>query len=244
MKICFVHIPKTGGTSLKRYMDQFFTTPDICPWDQTIDLNFRDRAELVKYDLIRGHIYGNIATEKLGPEYRYVTMLRDPVKRIISDYYFHRNEPDRVLRDKNQHEGRKAYIKYTKTHTLEEFVTSTEEIVTRGNHNALIKWLFGDEAIRQYSGTDLTLYCFQKLFEDYHCVGILEDMDNFVHQFETLLQTKGRYGMGRENVGKKKKQEDLSHITELVRERNNEEIRLYEMVREHLANFKIWKHNC
>lgn len=137
MKLCFVHIPKTGGTSLKNYLDQFFDKNEIYPYDQINELHQATAEQLRKYNFIRGHIHGYEAKKLLLNDYQYITVIRHPVERVISNYLFHRNEDDSVLYDENQMPARREYIRLAKELSLKEFITSDNNLIQQKVANGL-----------------------------------------------------------------------------------------------------------
>ncbi len=91
--LLYVHIPKTGGTSLISILDARFPENEIFPLHSpsTEDYFFTfSLDELRRYRFVRGHfrfgpydrhIYKHIAQNPIC-----ITMLRDPVQRTISEY--------------------------------------------------------------------------------------------------------------------------------------------------------------
>lgn len=101
----FVHVPKTAGTSLRNELASFLQ-PDINimvdytdtsrsfhdRMDDAVD-RFLDIAEGIGVRFASGHILARHVA-RIGarlPETRFVTFLRDPVQRIVSDYRYQRS---------------------------------------------------------------------------------------------------------------------------------------------------------
>jgi len=104
----FMHIPKTGGTTLISLLDNNFS------YDELLDV--RDWRILVKkmpidfskYRLVRGH-FGYGFYHLLPKKPLFLTMLREPVQHVIS-IYKHLQRP----------ENGPETAEYFRTHTLEE----------------------------------------------------------------------------------------------------------------------------
>lgn len=87
----FVHIPKTGGTTLISVLDRFFCADQICPWQLWAELP--DDPDFAPYQLIRGHFGGGGLRSWLPAQTRHLTMLRDPESLVLSTYGHIRREP-------------------------------------------------------------------------------------------------------------------------------------------------------
>jgi hypothetical protein len=107
--IIFLHILKTGGTTFNIILENYFskersfsTFPNRMHPDGSIDgfksLSMDERA---KIDLLNGHM-GFGLHELLPRPATYLTLLRDPVDRVISHYYHAVREKGAVLHDKIQ----------------------------------------------------------------------------------------------------------------------------------------------
>jgi hypothetical protein len=86
-QLCFLHIPKTAGTTLTAILESKFDRPEICPAEMWGDLKDYTPEKLATYRLIRGHFLYDICNY-LPQKPVFVTMLRDPIDRIISAYEF------------------------------------------------------------------------------------------------------------------------------------------------------------
>lgn len=90
--VLFLHIPKTGGTTLRsvisRQYPQGGSYEIVNPINESI-IEFRESsaASRLQYSLLQGHMsYG--LHEFMSDDFSYVTMLREPLRRAVSDYAF------------------------------------------------------------------------------------------------------------------------------------------------------------
>ena len=90
--LCFVHVPKTAGTTLISLLDAKFHRQDICPsqlWCHLATAPFLSS----NYRLIRGHFTWDDYTQYVASPV-FISMFRDPVQRTISEYNFMNDYPD------------------------------------------------------------------------------------------------------------------------------------------------------
>src|SRR5438093_795785 len=107
--LIFLHIPKTAGTTLNRIIEWQYNPLSIF----TIDpYRFRATAERFKtlseerqrrFRVVRGHLYYGLH-EFLPQGATYITMLREPVARFLSSYYFILRRPLHPLHRKLKRE--------------------------------------------------------------------------------------------------------------------------------------------
>jgi hypothetical protein len=81
----FLHIPKTAGTTFTNILQTHFDAADFCPATRWHDLLAMSPKEYRRFRLIAGHM--SYSLHHLIPKpLLYITMLRDPVDRVISHY--------------------------------------------------------------------------------------------------------------------------------------------------------------
>jgi hypothetical protein len=91
-KTIFLHIPKTGGTTIHAALDSYFAPERRCP-ERFNSLHRYSAGELAGYRVFSGH-FSLISCELIPGPKRIFTMLRDPVERLISLYNFQRFRGD------------------------------------------------------------------------------------------------------------------------------------------------------
>jgi hypothetical protein len=85
-KLVFLHLPKTGGTTLHHHFSAHFAPEEICP-ERFSKLHEYPREQLDRYRYFAGHFNFDQLRLIPGPLF-IVTVLRDPMKRLMSSYLF------------------------------------------------------------------------------------------------------------------------------------------------------------
>lgn len=92
--IIFLHIPKTGGTTLNSIIDTNYN--DYCDnkgifdygWQIPLPKYLSKVGDKKKLELLRGHLFFGAHKHLPQKKYTYITILRNPIERVISEYYF------------------------------------------------------------------------------------------------------------------------------------------------------------
>jgi hypothetical protein len=135
--LVFSHIPRTGGTSLRKFIAERVETH--CFMDALSDFAFASDAELMDYEFVATHC-GHGAFRRLSSARRLI-VLRDPVERVVSHYHFLREQDADV-----------SYAShYAKTMSLADFVSQTNPAVSIGFQDTQLWHLIEDKghAFRQ-----------------------------------------------------------------------------------------------
>ncbi len=96
--LIFLHIPKTAGTTLNRIIEWQYNPLSIFTMDPyriratPERLKQLSEARRRRLRMVRGHFYYGVH-EYLPQESTYITMLREPVARFLSAYYFLQRRP-------------------------------------------------------------------------------------------------------------------------------------------------------
>jgi hypothetical protein len=88
-KCVFVHLPKTAGTSFYSALGKTLGPNVVSPSFIATYLSEADAARLDRYPIISGHI-SMADVQRYFPDRAILTILRDPVDRCLSWYYFAR----------------------------------------------------------------------------------------------------------------------------------------------------------
>jgi len=89
----FLHVPRTGGTSLMQYLDKQFKADEICPAHKIFEFEgLREQDSLAGYAFYRGH-FGINLPRLLDAGGQTITFLREPVARFFSMWRHLRSRP-------------------------------------------------------------------------------------------------------------------------------------------------------
>jgi hypothetical protein len=236
--IIYVHLPKCGGTTLNRIIEWeypplrvFSVDPSFFRWSYQHLLRW-PQERLARIKVFKGHMPFGLH-KRLSQPATYITVLRDPIDRAISQYYFpltHRLQPrHRVV----------------KNLTLEEYVPITPY------KNVQTKLLSGlergyDFVAGECSAGELEL-AKRNLSTHFSLVGLTERFD------ESLALAKIEFGWHIDQYAdfnvtrhRPKKDQIPASTRELIREHNRFDVELYdyavdlfeERVKRHAAKIK------
>jgi hypothetical protein len=181
-KIIFLHIPKAAGITLYNILDRQYKKQEI----YTIDgVRVKESVEHFKklsiekrsnFSLLKGHQPFGLHEYMIG-SVKYITMLRNPVDRIISFYYYVLSEPKHYLHDT---------VKAKKL-SLDDFVVSG---LSNELDNGQVRLIAGCDVDLEYGGCsrellEIAKYNIQNFFA---VVGLQERFD------ESLILMKKKLG--------------------------------------------------
>lgn len=145
--VAFIHIVKTGGTTLHTLLGACFSKDRVCPLRNN-SLHLTTASELARHDFFSGHFDYFALRWVPRQRVRCISLFRDPCKRLISAYRYARSHPPR-----------------------DEFANSTD-IMLANELNA--EEFFEHESIRKNHWYNNTyLFCFGLSFADYETLDVL-----------------------------------------------------------------------
>ncbi len=246
-KIFYMHVPKCGGTSVANAIRNSFMTwnpaddqriAHLDPYaaDQAAQVAQMDplayNRKLLPYFLGAGHyryVYGHFAFDEatyaaFADQWAFVTLLRDPVKKWFSLYYYNRYKKADFFKIEEE---------------LEEFV------------NTPLAQGYGCDYVMQFAGHDhgvavgeianYTTYTTQPAIaramenlQKFHLVGALEQLDRFVEQFALHYGTQLQIATKNHNPIAKQQQAVSDEVMAKVRELCQPNLILYQYAVDHL----------
>jgi hypothetical protein len=224
--LVFLHIPKAAGSTLQESILSHYPggvfyrfTGDTQQWKDFPDLPERERAAI---DVVVGHVHFGVH-EYLPEPATYLTMLRDPVDRVVSHYYYVLSNPTHYLHRKIADRG----------YTLQQFA------ITRVSHeldNDQVRWLTDKHHFDIPTGRVGRALLDEAKWNLEHgiaVVGLMERFEESVRCFEAALGWPPARIRERRNVNPERP--PLSEIDpaalEAIREVNRYDVELYEFAR-------------
>ncbi len=216
--LIFIHIPKTAGSTLNKIIKSQFPNKSIFKIDASKEeksieelkkLNKKDRN---KIRCVMGHMNFGIHKHLPRPS-EYITVLRNPVDRIISLYYFILRKQDHPL-----HERLVAT-----NMSLEDFVN--DESIAFNIQNVQARMLSGKKV---ETVTQLNL-AQKNLKKHFVAVGITERFDDSLVLFsEKLGWEVNEYKSINVTQNRPQRSEIPQHIVQLIEAKNAFDMELYE----------------
>ena len=174
--VVFLHIPKTAGTTLYAILDRQYAAKKILTIrDPSVPITpFAERAKRGELLLVRGHVPFGVHRQ-LGIRSRYITILRQPVERVMSIYGYIKRDKSHPLHSTLRDEGM----------TVSDFMNS--EIAEQDAINGQTRQLAGTEGIDSHENM---LELAKRNLATFSAVGLTERFDESLILFRRRLRWK------------------------------------------------------
>lgn len=224
--VVFLHIPKAGGNSLRAIIQREYKVTDL--YYQGTDQDrfdlLQERIKEPSYNSLChiGHVYFGFHEFFPNDEVKYITMLRDPVKRVISLYNFIKaGQAGEWLKDEIKELSFSEYLRSGLENDLENSQTRRIAGLKRNYDNVGFGKLT-DDAFQE---------AIHNINEYFVTPGLQEHFDDSILLWHQQLQWKKLPFYVSKNITKKNhirfkdvSQEDLK----MIRDMNEYDIKLYD----------------
>jgi hypothetical protein len=164
-RVVFLHIPKTAGQSVHAGLIQLFGADSVSKVRVNEDLLLLSLEEIKRSRVFSGHFDWSMLDCVPYPKFVF-TILREPTERILSFYFFLREEAKRLTEEQiNQpwNQGKKAAL----TWSCDEYFCSTKpefRAFINNHYNNFYTYYFAGRTFRGFQ--DLTTQHAKKKFPD------------------------------------------------------------------------------
>lgn len=220
--LIYPHIPKTAGTTMMGVLKQNYGYGYLRLKNEGRRLKWQKKLDSVKAEVtcLTGHFAYGIH-EYVPVEHQYVTMLRDPVERVLSLYYHIRHKNQQLAPLLNQL-------------TIADFVESR---TISDTNNGMVRFLSGRSDIGPSSPngsvTQADLLQAIRNLNKFAAVGFVETFNESLRQFARVFQWENiRYVSMRINEDRPSQTDLPQRTISVIREYNILDIKLYEFAKE------------
>mgnify|MGYP002475453695 CR=1 FL=1 len=199
MRYFSMHIPKTGGTAFYDWLCHQFK--DVSVNVKRDMVKYESFTNLLDCDVVHGHVkFREIAPYLTGKE-KLIVWVRNPIDRVISNYYFFKNALQNPLRPQSSVAQANAH---RKDETLIHYAMRPE------TQNMISDYLEGVS------------------LDSLYFIGSLESFETDIYQLSNQLSHTNRYYPGALNQGEKFGSQNISYEElELLKELNQKDILIY-----------------
>lgn len=220
--VLFLHIPKAGGSTLRNIIGSQFGSDSVCrfsnPNRPAGSAEFREFLTVGnRCKVIQGHFCYGIHTQLEVP-YSYLTMLRDPVERVLSFYHYLKRRPKQQV-----------VAGFIEKMDILEFITSGAFMQVNNGQTRQVagEWAFDVPFGR--CGEDMLEQAKRNLHDGFKVVGTMERFDEMLlllcHEFG--WNNNPYYRKANVTKGRTGRMDILPKTLDVIEEYNQLDIRLH-----------------
>lgn len=221
-RVLFDHLPKCGGSTVTKYLykqyrsHQIFQINGRRPHDSVVEFCSLPEKIRHQYRLILGHLAHELLDE-VHADTISITILREPIDRIISHYYYVLRDTGHYLHQKviDQNMDLKAYVTSGLSFELCNWYTTH-----------FSGWKFDQAKADPERAVQIA---FDTIEQRYDLVGFLDNLEELMNQLKNLARYKVRFENDLFNkTSDRPSREEIDPSTiELIRKSNAIDIELY-----------------
>lgn len=241
VKICFLHIPKTAGTSLRKMLRDNYHIQDVFNGNTMLDYEGKTKNDLQDYKLFLGHLFYFRALQILPDDVTYITLLRNPIDRVISLYYFWRRHSDDYIINQNIPEIIRRGPKLAKENSLLDFLQLQDPFIVQSiSNNQLLQLLPQQKGYQYFINNESASQEIMSVINSFDVVGVQELFSFFVFKFNRRYR---KHGIFMPKIEEKNKsstsdnsdwqaltRKEKAKIKSLITEKNKLEINIYNKI--------------
>lgn len=229
-KVLFEHVPKCGGTTISYYLKSQYLDNTIFSIDgsnPSKSINYfmsLPEKKRYSYNLVQGHGAHRLR-QYTHPAIKKATILRDPVDRIISHYYY-------VLRTPSHYLYTDVVVKRM---SLIDCATSNLSGELRNNYVSRFLQIPAKEA--ESNPDESIMSAYNILQDEYDVVGTLDNLNSAMHSLAQIASFRFEFKAKKLNATvDRPKLMDVDQLTlNAIAEVNHLDVRLFELVKNNLA---------
>ncbi|WP_254563564.1 sulfotransferase family 2 domain-containing protein [Oscillatoria sp. HE19RPO] len=235
--VIFIHIPRTAGVSLDAILERQYNLAKIYSLysqEKLDEFNKLSENKKANIHLLNGHFMSYGIHERLPNPSTYITMMREPVDRVISHYYFVRRSPNHYLHE----------TVMGKNMSLQDYVGSELSIEINNGQTRLLAGLKENPGIGIGKGfPEMLNRAKTNIEENFAVVGLTEEFDKSLILFKKALGWSETFYLKRnETKNRKAVKEVPDNIIQTIREYNEMDIELYNYAKNRLhESIETWQ---
>ncbi|MDJ0633601.1 MAG: sulfotransferase family 2 domain-containing protein [Xenococcaceae cyanobacterium MO_188.B29] len=229
--VIFLHIPKTAGTTLNQILLRQYKSENIFQingdrvFSSIEEFKHLTEENRKKIRLLNGHMYFGLH-EFLPQPSTYITLLRNPIKRVISHYYYVLREPNHYLHKRVKNANM----------SLHDYVSSDISKELINGQTRLIAGLDGQDIDNEQKSLQALTKAKQNLTDNFSVVGLTEKFDETLIVLQKMFDWKNIFYVKNNINTKKNVYANIPKNTiSIIKDRNSIDIELYQYAEEILT---------